>query len=79
MGELIVDLKKALITPDEDFVKMVPFDAGGETRTISEEDIAEIKQRTDRIDLDAPMRLKDREVRKNSYSPKDEQEEEKPE
>lgn len=64
MGELIVDLKKALITPDEDFVKMVPFDAGGETRTISEEDIAEIKQRTDRIDLDAPMRLKDREVRK---------------
>lgn len=36
MGELIVDLKKALITPDEDFVKMVPFDAGGETRTISE-------------------------------------------
>lgn len=53
MGELIVDLKKALITPDEDFVKMVPFDAGGETRTISEEDIAEIKQRTDRIDLDA--------------------------
>ena len=79
MGELIVDLKKALITPDEDFVKMVPFDAGGETRTISEEDIAEIKQRTDRIDLDAPMRLKDREVRKNSYSPKDEEEEEKPE
>ena len=77
MGELIVDLKKALITPDEDFVKMVPFDAGGETRTISEEDIAEIKQRTDRIDLDAPMRLKDREVRKNSYSPKDEEEEEK--
>ena len=79
MGELIVDLKKALITPDEDFVKMVPFDAGGETRTISEEDIAEIKQRTDRIDLDAPMRLKDREVRKNSYSPKDEEEEEQPE
>ena len=78
MGELIVDLKKALITPDEDFVKMVPFDAGGETRTISEEDIAEIKQRTDRIDLDAPMRLKDREVQKNSYSPKDEEEEEKP-
>ena len=79
MGELIVDLKKALITPDEDFVKMVPFDAGGETRTISEEDIAEIKQRTDRIDLDAPMRLKDREVQKNSYSPKNEEEEEQPE
>lgn len=76
MGELIVDLKKALITPDEDFVKMVPFDAGGETRTISEEDIAEIKQRTDRIDLDAPMRLKDREVQRSSYSQKDEEEEE---
>lgn len=80
MGELIVDLKKALITPDEDFVKMVPFDAGGETRTISEADIAEIKQRTDRIDLDAPMRLKDREVQRSSYSQKDEEaEEEKPE
>ena len=75
MGELIVDLKKALITPDEDFVKMVPFDAGGETRTISEEDIAEIKQRTDRIDLDAPMRLKDREVQKNYYTEKEEEEE----
>ena len=75
MGELIVDLKKALITPDEDFVKMVPFDAGGETRTISEADIAEIKQRTDRIDLDAPMRLKDREVQKNYYTEKEEEEE----
>lgn len=31
---------------------------------ISEEDIAEIKQRTDHIDLEEPMRLKDREVQR---------------
>lgn len=80
MGELIVDLKKSLITPNENFVKIISVDTGGATKMISEEDIAEIKQKTDRMDLDEPMRLKDREVQKVSYTQQDEpdEEEEKP-
>ncbi len=62
MGELIVDLKKSLMYPEENFVKIISAETGGATKMISEEDIAEIKQRTDYVDLDEPMRLKDREV-----------------
>lgn len=62
MGELIVDLKKSLMYPEENFVKIISADTGGATKMISEEDIAEIKQRTDYVDLEEPMRLKDREV-----------------
>ena len=76
MGELIVDLKKSLITPNENFVKIISVDTGGATKMISEEDIAEIKQKTDRMDLDEPMRLKDREVQKVSYTQQDEPDEE---
>ncbi len=53
MTELIVDLKKSLITPDEDFVKMVPL--GGyhaETKMISNDDMRVIKRHTDKIDFD---------------------------
>jgi serine/threonine-protein kinase len=78
MSELIVDLKKSLITPDENFVKIISAETGGATKMISEDDIEEIKRRTDRIDLDEPMRLKDREVQKVSYSqePYDDEDEE---
>lgn len=46
MGELIVDLKKSLITPDEDFVTMVDVDTSAATKAITDEDMAEIKERT---------------------------------
>jgi serine/threonine-protein kinase len=46
MGELIIDLKKSLVTPDEDFVTMVDVDASAATRAITDEDMAEIKERT---------------------------------
>ncbi|MBO5241679.1 MAG: Stk1 family PASTA domain-containing Ser/Thr kinase [Lachnospiraceae bacterium] len=62
MAELIVDLKKSLMYPNENFVKIISADTGGATKMISEDDIAEIKQRTDYLDLEEPMRLKDREV-----------------
>ncbi|MBR1692275.1 MAG: Stk1 family PASTA domain-containing Ser/Thr kinase [Lachnospiraceae bacterium] len=51
MGELIVDLKHSLISPDEDFVKMASVDANAATKLISEEDIAQIKDRTSNISL----------------------------
>lgn len=64
MGELIADLKRSLITPDEDFVKIISADTGGATKVISEADIQEIKDSTGEIELGSGMRLKDREIQK---------------
>ncbi len=78
MGELIVDLKKSLMYPEENFVKIISADTGSATKVISEDDIAEIKQRTDYTGLDEPMRLKDREAARMTsaeYAPEDEDEE----
>ena len=62
MSELIVDLKQSLISPDEDFVKVVDPDEESSTRTITDKDMAQIKRQTDRRDsMDDTMRL-----RKNS-------------
>lgn len=46
--ELIDDLKKALMTPDEDFVKEVIIPQEGGTRIFSDEDTRKIKEETDR-------------------------------
>ncbi|MBO4337628.1 MAG: Stk1 family PASTA domain-containing Ser/Thr kinase, partial [Lachnospiraceae bacterium] len=51
MSELIVDLKKSLITPNENFVKIIEADTGGATKTISEEDLEQIKRQTGNIYL----------------------------
>ena len=51
VSELIVDLKKSLITPNENFVKIIEADTGGATKTISEEDLEEIKRQTGNIYL----------------------------
>lgn len=52
MGELIEDLKRSLISPDEDFVKIVPVDAKAATKLISEADIAQIKDKTASIHME---------------------------
>ncbi len=44
MPELIEDLKRSLMTPDEDFVKVVDPDENASTRVISEQEVKEIKQ-----------------------------------
>lgn len=62
MGELIVDLKKSLLTPDEDFVTMVDVDTSGATKMITEEDMAQIKEKTGNIPAD--------EMRLNEETPK---------
>ncbi|MDO5410152.1 MAG: Stk1 family PASTA domain-containing Ser/Thr kinase [Lachnospiraceae bacterium] len=46
--ELIDDLKKALMTPDEDFVKEVVLSQEGGTRVFSEEDTRKIKEQVSR-------------------------------
>ncbi len=62
MGELIADLKQSLISPDEDFVKVVDPDEEASTRMITDRDMARIKKQSDRRDsMDEAMRLnKDR-------------------
>ena len=45
-GELITDLKQSLITPEEDFVVLKDADTDGETRPVTEEERASIKQNT---------------------------------
>ena len=47
-----------MITPDEDFVTMVDVDASAATKAITEEDMAEIKEKTGSINVDeVHMRL----------------------
>ncbi|KIR03426.1 Serine/threonine protein kinase PrkC, regulator of stationary phase [Lachnospiraceae bacterium TWA4] len=44
--DLISDLRKALMTPNEDFVKIIRLDTSGETHTFSEEEAKKIKEQT---------------------------------
>ncbi len=46
MGELIADLKRSLMSPDESFVVFADPDVEGGTRTISEGDMARIKNQS---------------------------------
>ena len=48
MPEVVEDLKKALLTPEEDFVVMPEPEEEGATRSVSEEEIGEIKRQTGR-------------------------------
>ena len=76
MGELIADLKRSLITPDDDFVTIISGETGGATKVISEADIQEIKDSTGEIELGSQMRLKDREIRKMTDTDLEDEDEE---
>ena len=59
MSELITDLKKSLMNPDEDFVKMIDPDEEASTRMISEDDMQQIKKQSKKRDnLDEAMRVR---------------------
>lgn len=54
--ELIEDLKKALMTPNEDFVKDNSLvSEGGDTQVFSKEDIKDIKEQADAVPVPAPV------------------------
>ncbi|MBR5375834.1 MAG: Stk1 family PASTA domain-containing Ser/Thr kinase, partial [Lachnospiraceae bacterium] len=57
MTELIADLKQSLLTPDDDFVKLIPSGgfAGGATQVVTEDDMKTIKSRTGSIDIDESL------------------------
>ena len=46
MADLLTDLKKALINPDEDFVTMINIDEAEKTRIITDEELEQIREET---------------------------------
>ena len=64
MGELVEDLKRSLITPDEDFVVVKRANVGGETKMMSEKEISQVRSQTGRISgvTQEPMRLNENAV-----------------
>ena len=68
MGELITDLKRSLMTPDEDFVKVVNPEEEGSTKTISDSEMARIKKQSHKRDaMEEAMHLRtEKEVKKNA-------------
>lgn len=46
IGDLLIDLKKALISPNEDFVVMVPIGQQDKTRVMKQEEVESIKEQT---------------------------------
>lgn len=49
IGDLLLDLKKVLISPDEDFVVMVPLGHQDKTRIMREEEVESIKEQTGKL------------------------------
>lgn len=52
MGSLLLDLKKSLISPNEDFVSMVPVGSNDKTRVIGADDLSQIKERAQTVSKD---------------------------
>jgi len=50
-AELISDLKQSLVEPEGDFVKIIPINNYGQTRTMTPQEVADIKKETGRISL----------------------------
>jgi serine/threonine-protein kinase len=46
IGDLLIDLKKALISPNEDFVVMVPVGQQDKTKVMKQEEVESIKEQT---------------------------------
>lgn len=68
MGELITDLKRSLMTPDEDFVKVVNPDEEGSTKMISDSEMDRIKKQSHKRDaMEEAMHLRtEKEVKKSA-------------
>lgn len=64
MSSLIEDLKKSLISPDEDFVRTVDPETSAATRTISRDDMEKIKKQSKKPSHTEEIRLK-----KNTVKP----------
>ena len=52
MGELLIDLKKCLISPNEDFVTMVPLGSNDKTRVIGQDELEQIREGSGKVSYD---------------------------
>ena len=59
MGELLIDLRRSLETPDLDFVKMIPLNNQEKTRVITAEEVDQIKQEAERYPAQASRQKAD--------------------
>ncbi len=59
MGELIDDLKRSLMTPDEDFVKIIDPDEDGATRAITADEMRKLNESRYRDDYDSDVRTEE--------------------
>ena len=74
VAELAADLKQSLISPDEEFVKLVNPDEEASTRMITDRDMVQIKKQSDRRDsMDEALRLKKDAVRRPKRQEPDEE------
>ena len=86
MQEVIADLKQSLLNPDVDFVVTKDMDEESGTRTISEEEMSQIKRKAGIQEYEEPgLRLRNQSVRQNtgrifeeSYDDEDDYEEDDP-
>lgn len=64
VSTLIADLKKSLISPDEDFVQIMAVDETSSTRKISDDELTRIRKESgfERPELDIPVIGKDNEI-----------------
>lgn len=84
MKDLIADLKQSLITPNDNFVRMIPMGGfNGATKLVSDNDVKTIKDQTGTIDLDDEVlkaydssRRRRRPVEENDDWDEDEEDEE---
>lgn len=53
MENLLIDLRKALLNPNEDFVTLVPF-SQDKTRVLTDDEVNEIKKKTEAVKQDEP-------------------------
>lgn len=53
MESLLIDLRKALLNPNEDFVTLVPF-SQDKTRVLTDDEVNEIRKKTEAVKQDEP-------------------------
>ncbi|WP_094376668.1 Stk1 family PASTA domain-containing Ser/Thr kinase [Lachnotalea glycerini] len=56
MAEVIADLKKSLVSPDEDFVKLVPEENNAKTIMITDDERVKIKSETGKLGYDVKQK-----------------------
>ncbi len=73
MTDLITDLKKSLVSPDENFVQRIPMGGlnGGATKMVGEREVRDIRKESGPIDLDENLFKAYNQKRRDRYDDED--------